>query len=91
MPNTPIGKWDTGLFAALVCYTIFVSAWLVSASPLLAHWHVFAGLAPVASLVAAQIYSTRAVLTRAMDRGTHAVWLTTRADGWCATISRAVA
>ena len=76
MPNTPIGKWDTGLFAALVCYTIFVSAWLVSASPLLAHWHVFAGIAPVASLVAAQIYSTRAVLTRAMDRGIHAFWLT---------------
>ncbi len=76
VPNTRISKWDSGLFAVLVAYTIFISAWFVSASPLLSVWRVFAGTAPITSLVVAQIYATRAVLTREMDRGTRAFWLT---------------
>ena len=75
-PRTPVSNWDHGAFAALIAYTIFVSAWLVSASPLLAEWRVFAGVAPILSLVAAQIYATRAVLTRDVERGTRTFWLT---------------
>ncbi|MEP6834358.1 MAG: EAL domain-containing protein [Gemmatimonas sp.] len=48
----------------------------MSTSPLLTEWRAFAGTAPIVSLVAAQIYATRAVLTREMDRGTRAFWLT---------------
>lgn len=74
-PVAPVSKWDSGVFAVFVFYTIVVSAWLVSSSPRLVEWHVFAGLAPIASIVAAQIYATRAVFTRDLDRGTRAFWL----------------
>ena len=76
-PPTPVSKWDSGLFFLFVFYTIAVSAWLVSASPHLVEWHVFAGIAPIASIVVAQIYATRAALTRDLDRGTRTFWLLT--------------
>ncbi len=75
-PPIPVSAWDSGVFVVFAAYTIFVSAWLISASPLLLEWRVFAGTAPIASLIVAQIYATRAVFTRDMDRGTRAFWLT---------------
>ncbi|MEO7359151.1 MAG: EAL domain-containing protein, partial [Gemmatimonadaceae bacterium] len=78
-PIKPVSKWDTGLFALFVFYTIVVAAWLVSASPRLTEWHIFAGLAPIASIAIAQIYATRAAFTRELDRGTRAFWVTTTA------------
>lgn len=74
-PVIPVSKWDSGLFALFVFYTIVISAWLVSASPRLVDWQVFAGLAPIAGIAIAQIYTTRAALMRDMDRGTRSFWL----------------
>ncbi|MGV3708104.1 MAG: putative bifunctional diguanylate cyclase/phosphodiesterase [Gemmatimonas sp.] len=74
-PITPVSKWDTGFIAALVCYTIFVSAWLVSASPLLTQWHVLAGIVPIVSIVAAQVYATRAALTSSNDQSARTFWI----------------
>ncbi|MEO7998486.1 MAG: EAL domain-containing protein [Gemmatimonadaceae bacterium] len=70
-----MSKWDLGLFGLFVFYTIVVSAWLVSGSPRLVDWQVFAGIAPIVGIAVAQFYTTRAALTRDMDRGTRSFWL----------------
>ncbi|MBC8085903.1 MAG: EAL domain-containing protein [Phycisphaerae bacterium] len=74
-PVIPVSKWDSAVFGILIAYTIFCSAWLASESPLLVQWHVFAGLAPIAAIVAAQAYATRAALTKQFDRGTRTFWV----------------
>lgn len=74
-PIVPVSKWDTGMFAALLAYTIVVSAWLASTSPRLVEWHVFAGIAPILSIIAAQLYAARAALTPEIDRGTRSFWV----------------
>lgn len=74
-PVIPVSKWDTAAFAALVVYTIFCTAWLASSSPMLKEWHVFAGLAPIVTLIAAQTYATRTAWSMESDRNTRSFWI----------------
>jgi len=90
-PVTPVSRWDAVVFAVLIVYTIFCSAWLASDSPLLAEWHVFAGLAPIMAIVAAQAYATRAALTKAFDRGTRTFWIVAAVAQFALVIAWSVA
>ncbi|MDQ6610982.1 MAG: hypothetical protein M3Y64_01005, partial [Gemmatimonadota bacterium] len=73
-PLPPVTNTEAGVLVGLILYTMLIAAWLASGSVRLAEWHLFARVAPLLVIVAAQTLTAQVAMSRDTEPGIRSFW-----------------